>query len=100
MYWPASVAHQMSDILYSLQFGTVPNPTPAQANLIREVQARYKAFMLTGRPNDPAFVPWMEATSDEVNVLDLGGPGMIAVGACTPSFWGDSVPYDYQVFDS
>jgi carboxylesterase type B len=91
-----SVCHQ-DDI--EIVFGTVPNPTSAQSALIREMQARYKAFMLTGEPNVPAYTPWTKATTSNVNPLNLGGSSAVPVGACEPSFWGAAVPYDYQVYD-
>ncbi|KAF9070875.1 Alpha/Beta hydrolase protein [Rhodocollybia butyracea] len=93
---PGSVCHQ-DDI--EIVFGTVPHPTSAQSALINEMQARYKEFMLTGSPNVPAYPPWYEATSSNVNALNLGGSGEVAVGSCEPSFWGESVPYDYQIFN-
>ncbi|KAJ3744994.1 alpha/beta-hydrolase [Lentinula detonsa] len=89
------VCHQ-DDI--EIVFGTVPNPTGVQSALMKEMQARYKAFMLTGSPNVPAYPPWAEATSSDVHALNLGGSGEVAAGSCDPSFWGAAVPYDYQVF--
>ncbi|KIK67452.1 hypothetical protein GYMLUDRAFT_37580 [Collybiopsis luxurians FD-317 M1] len=91
-----SVCHQ-DDI--EIVFGTVPNPTPAQSALIKEVQTRYKAFMLTGSPNVPAYPPWTKATSSDVHALNLGGSGEVSAGPCDPSFWGAAVPYDYQVYN-
>ncbi|KAJ3927000.1 MAG: alpha/beta-hydrolase [Lentinula lateritia] len=92
---PGAVCHQ-DDI--EIVFGTVPNPNAAQSALTKEMQTRYKAFMLTGSPNVPAYPPWTEATSSDVHVLNLGGSGEVAAGSCDPSFWGAAVPYDYQVF--
>ncbi|KAF8831006.1 hypothetical protein HHX47_DHR1000022 [Lentinula edodes] len=92
---PGAVCHQ-DDI--EIVFGTVPNPNAAQSALTKEMQARYKAFMLTGSPNVPAYPPWTEATSSDVHALNLGGSGEVAAGSCDPSFWGAAVPYDYQVF--
>ncbi|KAJ7875514.1 Alpha/Beta hydrolase protein [Mycena olivaceomarginata] len=90
------VCHQ--DDIY-IVFGTTPNPTPAQATLTREIQARYKMFVTTGSPNAPGFEPWMPATSDDVNAKQLGSEGLAPIGACTPSFWGAEAQYDYQIFD-
>lgn len=80
------------------QFGTVQNPTSAQAALVTEMQQRYKAFLTTGNPNAKGFATWSPATTSDVHALQLGGSGEASVGACTPSFWGQAVPYDYQVF--
>ncbi|KAJ7786949.1 alpha beta-hydrolase [Mycena olivaceomarginata] len=90
------VCHQ--DDIY-IVFGTTPNPTPAQATLTREIQARYKMFVTTGSPNAPGLEPWMPATSDDVNAKQLGSEGLAPIGACTPSFWGAEAQYDYQIFD-
>ena len=81
------------------QFGTVPNPTSAQSALVTEMQARYKAFLTTGNPNAPGFATWAPATTSDVHALVLGGSGEVSVGACTPSFWGSAVQYDYQFFN-
>ncbi|KAF7337962.1 Carboxylic ester hydrolase [Mycena venus] len=94
-----SVCHQ-DDI--EIVFGTVPNPTPAQAALTTEMQARYKAFLTTGNPNVAGLSPWTAATTTDVHAHQLGGTptpsGEVPVGACDPSFWGAAVDYDYQVF--
>ncbi|KAF5393340.1 hypothetical protein D9757_000568 [Collybiopsis confluens] len=90
-----SVCHQ-DDI--EIVFGTVPNPNSAQSALIKETQARYKAFLLTGSPNVPAYPPWTRATPSNVHAFNLGGSGEVPVGSCDPSFWGAAVPYDYQVY--
>jgi hypothetical protein len=85
------------------QFGTTPNPTPAQAALTAEMQARYRMFMITGTPNAPALAPWMPATTTNVYAKELGikttPNGLDPIAACTPSFWGEAPLYDYQVFD-
>ncbi|CAK5277275.1 unnamed protein product [Mycena citricolor] len=96
---PGSVCHQ-DDI--EIVFGTVPSPSPAQAALTAEMQARYKAFLNTGSPNVKGLMPWTAATTGNVHAHQLGGlpspSGEIAPGACDPAFWGAAVPYDYQVF--
>jgi carboxylesterase type B len=84
-----------------MQFGTVSDPTPAQASLISEVQARYKSFLLTGNPNPSGgqFPLWSPATSGNFSAQNLGSPGTAVIGACNTQFWGTtSVPYDYQVY--
>jgi hypothetical protein len=81
------------------QFGTVPNPTTAQLILTGEMQARYKSFLWNGTPNPFNLPIWPPATTTNVNPLNLGGSGEMPVGACVPSFWGEAVQYDYQVFD-
>ncbi|KAJ7085678.1 alpha/beta-hydrolase [Mycena belliarum] len=94
-----SVCHQ-DDI--EIVFGTVPSPTAAQAALTIEMQARYKAFLTTGSPNAPGLSVWSAATTSSVHAHQLGGTpspsGEVPVGACDPSFWGQGVLYDYQVF--
>ncbi|KAJ7685589.1 alpha/beta-hydrolase [Mycena polygramma] len=96
---PGSVCHQ-DDI--EIVFGTVPNPSAAQAALTTEMQARYKAFLTTGTPNAAGLSPWTAATTTDVHAHQLGGTpspsGEVPVGACDPSFWGAAVQYDYQVF--
>ncbi|KAK7040934.1 hypothetical protein VNI00_009530 [Paramarasmius palmivorus] len=80
-------------------FGTVPNPTQAQMALIAEVQMRYRSFLQNGNPNGPGLSQWNEASTTDVKPLNLGGVGgSILEGSCTPSFWGGSVQYDYQVY--
>ncbi|KAF8621887.1 hypothetical protein AX15_007440 [Amanita polypyramis BW_CC] len=91
-----SVCHQ-DDIM--IVFGTVPNPSPAQSSLILEVQRRYKAFIYNDNPNTGGLATWNAATSSIINAYNLGGQRNIAVGACEPSFWGQSVQYDYQIYD-
>ncbi|KAF7305580.1 Carboxylic ester hydrolase [Mycena chlorophos] len=81
-------------------FGTVPSPTAAQAALTLEIQTRYRAFLENADPNVPGLATWSPATTDDVNALPLGGNATaVDVGACTPSFWGDAVQYDYQFYD-
>ena len=87
-----------------MQFGTVNNPSPAQSSLIREVQTRYKSFLFTGDPNpsagpsNTAFSQWSPATTGNFSAQNLGTQGTTAIGACNTQFWGNLVPYDYQVF--
>jgi len=81
-------------------FGTTPSPNSAQTSLTAQMQARYKAFMSTGNPNTPGRANWSPVSGSNVNALVLGGTGTVAVGACAPSFWGQAVPFDYQVFDA
>ncbi|KAH7923532.1 alpha/beta-hydrolase [Leucogyrophana mollusca] len=92
------VCHQ-DDI--EIVFGTVPSPDSAQSALITEMQARYKSFLYTGNPNPSgsSYANWQAAGTSDVNAILLGSSGEATVGACTPSFWGDSVQYDYQVYD-
>ncbi|KAJ7157469.1 alpha beta-hydrolase [Mycena filopes] len=95
-----SVCHR--DDIY-IVFGTTPNPTPAQAALTLEMQARYRMFIATGSPNAPALEPWTAATTDNVFAKELGtkttSNGLATIGACTPSFWGEAIQYDYQFYD-
>ena len=77
----------------------MPNPSAAQSSLVTEMQARYKAFLNTGNPNVPGHATWNQATTSDVHALTLGGSGEVAAGGCDPSFFGDEIPYDYQVFD-
>ncbi|KAJ7508294.1 alpha/beta-hydrolase [Mycena galericulata] len=95
-----AVCHQ-DDI--EIVFGTVPNPTPAQAALTTEMQARYKAFLTTGDPNVPGLTPWLPATTTDVHAKEFGivttPNGEDPVLACTPTFWGEAVQYDYQFYD-
>ncbi|KIJ16980.1 hypothetical protein PAXINDRAFT_74662 [Paxillus involutus ATCC 200175] len=95
---PGVVCHQ-DDI--EIVFGTAPNPTSAQSALITEIQARYKSFLYTGNPNpcDSSYADWQAAGTSNVNAILLGSSGLAPVGACTPTFWGQSVPYDYQIYD-
>ncbi|KAJ7077465.1 alpha/beta-hydrolase [Mycena crocata] len=84
-------------------FGTVPNPTPAQAALTAEMQARYRMFIATGSPNAPGLEPWRAATTSNVFAKEFGikttPDGLSPVLACDPSFWGSAVEYDYQFFN-
>ena len=91
-----AVCHQ-DDI--EIVFGTAPTPSTAQANLITEIQARYKSFLHTGSPNAAGFAQWNVAGTSNVNAINLGAPGMATVGACNTSYWGNFVQYDYQVFN-
>jgi hypothetical protein len=85
-------------LTFSNQFGTVPNPSPAQASLTAQMQKRYKAFLSTDNPNVAGVPKWTPATTTNVNAILLGGNGQAPIGACDPSFWGAAVQYDYQVF--
>jgi len=80
-------------------FGTVPNPTPQQSSLTKEMQARYKAFLYNGDPNTRGVPSWPAATSHNTNAILLGSPGIAPLTACEPSFWGKAVPYDYQIYN-
>ncbi|KAJ7681563.1 Alpha/Beta hydrolase protein [Mycena rosella] len=86
-----------------LVFGTVPNPTAAQAAVTAEMQARYRVFIQTGNPNAPGLEPWAAATTSDVHARELGikttPSGDDPIRACTPAFWGAAVQYDYQFFD-
>ncbi|KAL0946816.1 hypothetical protein HGRIS_012985 [Hohenbuehelia grisea] len=93
---PGSVCHE-DDI--QIVFGTVPSPTPAQSSLITEVQKRYKAFLNGGNPNAAGLASWSAVSSSNINGRSLGGSS-VDVGACVPTFWGDSVPFDYQIFNA
>ncbi|KAK0239633.1 alpha/beta-hydrolase [Armillaria nabsnona] len=79
-------------------FGTVPNPSSVQAELISEMQQRYKAFLHSGNPNVNGLATWNAAGPSDVKALQLGATGEFEIGACVPSFWGAAVEYDYQVF--
>lgn len=91
-----NVCHQ-DDI--QIVFGTVPNPTTAQATLISQMQKRYKSFLSSGNPNAAGVPIWTAATATNVHPLLLGGTGEAAVGACTLDFWGGVAQYDYQFFN-
>ncbi|KAJ6541458.1 alpha/beta-hydrolase [Mycena capillaripes] len=94
------VCHE--DDIY-IVFGTNPDPTPAQAVLTAEMQARYRMFLITGSPNAPGLEPWRPATTSNVYAKEFGvkttPDGLDPIAACTPSFWGATAQYDYQVFD-
>lgn len=80
-------------------FGTVPSPTPAQAALTAEVQARWGAFVKTGNPNTSGYANWPQIPrGGAVPVYNLGGTTSIPLGACDPSVWGSSILYDYQIY--
>ncbi|KAI0076437.1 alpha/beta-hydrolase [Panus rudis PR-1116 ss-1] len=89
------VCHQ-DDI--EIVFGTVPNPNSAQSALIKEMQARYSAFLRTGNPNTGSLPAWTAAGTSDVHPIQLGGSGEAPVGGCDPTFWGAAVPFDYQTF--
>jgi carboxylesterase type B len=92
---PGVVCHQ-DDI--EIVFGTVSGPTPAQAALVKEVQARYAAFLKGGAPNAAGYANWAAATSNDVHALNLGATGEAPVGACTVDYWGVAPQYDYQYY--
>ncbi|KAG8745605.1 hypothetical protein FRC10_007496 [Ceratobasidium sp. 414] len=96
-YCAGRVCHQ--DDIYIL-FGTTPSPSPAQTTLTQEIQARYSAFMRTGSPNPSAgsYAAWAQSGVSDVAALKLGGSGTQPAEACDPSFWGNLVQYDYQIF--
>ncbi|QRW02175.1 Carboxylesterase family [Ceratobasidium sp. AG-Ba] len=94
-YCAGKACHE--DDIYIL-FGTTPSPTPAQTALTQEIQARYSAFMRTGNPNAASRASWAQSGSADVAALKLGGSGNQPAEACDPSFWGNAVPYDYQIF--
>ncbi|KAL5490045.1 hypothetical protein ACEPAI_4878 [Sanghuangporus weigelae] len=80
-------------------FGTASSPTREQKNLATQIQARMKSFLASGTPNARGYQSWSTVQRSNVNALVLGGSGGGAdVGACDPSFWGQEVPYDYQLF--
>ncbi|KAG1754325.1 Carboxylesterase [Suillus lakei] len=95
---PDVVCHQ-DDI--EIVFGTALNPDSAQSALITEMQARYKSFLHSGNPNpdDSSYTDWQAAGTSDVNAILLGSTGNAPTGTCTPSFWGQSVAYDYQLFN-
>ena len=64
------------------------------------MQARYKAFLTYGNPNTNGYANWVPTTAGgNISALTLGGEGNYPTGACTPAFWGEAVPYDYQTYD-
>ncbi|EJD02246.1 alpha/beta-hydrolase [Fomitiporia mediterranea MF3/22] len=80
-------------------FNTVTSPSSAQKSLMAQVQARLKAFFATGSPAAYGFQNWNPVSSTNVNAMVLGDSGGLAdIGACDPSFWGQAVQYDYQLF--
>lgn len=90
------VCHQ-DDIF--IVFGTTPNPSAAQSALTVEAQARWSAFMRGNAPSVSGKPTWNSVSSSgTVNVLNLGGTSTIAEGACTTSYWGNVVEYDYQMY--
>ncbi|TDL24934.1 alpha/beta-hydrolase [Rickenella mellea] len=82
-----------------LLFGTAPNPTSAQAAVTTEIQARYKNFLSANDINPSGMATWAPATTTDVHARVLGGTGEAPVNACTPTFWGATPQYDYQVFN-
>lgn len=95
---PGTVCHE--DDIY-ITFGTTPSPTTVQTSLTKEIQARWSAFMHTSNPNPTSggYPTWNPSTSSDVHALLLGnGGGEDDPGACTPSFWGSQVQYDWQIY--
>lgn len=90
-----SVCHE-DDI--QIVFGTVSSPSTAQKNLIAEIQARYKSFLSAGVPNASGYAYWPAVSGGNVEAINLGSSGTAAIAACEVSFWGQEVPFDYQVF--
>ena len=80
-------------------FGTANSPTREQRSTATQVQARLKSFLAGGTPNARGYPNWNRVSGNNVNGLVIGSSGGSAsVGACDPSFWGQEVPYDYQLF--
>ncbi|KAH8117062.1 alpha/beta-hydrolase [Phellopilus nigrolimitatus] len=79
-------------------FGTASSPSSAQSSLIRQIQARYRAFLSGGNPNTAGYANWKAVSGSTTNAILLGTSGEATVGACDPSFWGSAVLYDYQMF--
>ncbi|KAF9509627.1 hypothetical protein BS47DRAFT_1373463 [Hydnum rufescens UP504] len=93
------VCHE--DDIY-ITFGTTPSPTSAQSCVTREIQARWSAFMHTSDPNPSgsSYATWMPVEkSGNVHALQFGLSGGEAPdGGCIPTFWGDKVLYDWQIY--
>ncbi|KAG8896867.1 hypothetical protein FRB99_008608, partial [Tulasnella sp. 403] len=86
-----------------LLFGTAPNPTSAQSTLSAQIQARLVKFINNPNqaPNPPSYAQWNAATSSDAKAIALGGSTngqAVPILGCDPSFWGASVPFDWQVF--
>ena len=64
------------------------------------MQSRYKSFLHNGDPNVNGLPNWTPATDSDVHPVVLGGSGEARIGACSPSFWGAKVDYDYQYYNS
>lgn len=57
--------------------------------------------MKTSNPNPTGlgYGTWNAATTSTVHALQLGlGGGEADPGACDPSFWGNEVKYDWQIY--
>lgn len=80
-------------------FGTGSNVSSDARALTTQIQERYASFLAGGTPNSQGLENWTPVSGNTTNTIALGGNGgLIAVGACDPSFWGAAVQYDYQVF--
>ncbi|KZP01141.1 alpha/beta-hydrolase [Calocera viscosa TUFC12733] len=93
---PSTVCHE--DDIYIL-FGTTPSPNSGQTALTRELQGRYKQWVLDGVPGGD----WRGVQGSVVGARILGGQGdggLVAAGACDPAFWGKQVDFDYQAYSS
>jgi hypothetical protein len=77
--------------LTPIQFGTKSNPTPAQAALINEIQARISSFIRTSNPNSSGNGGWLQSGATDVKAKVLGGSGVAAVGGCSVGFFGNEV---------
>jgi hypothetical protein len=94
-YCAGRVCHE--DDIY-IVFGTTPSATAAQTALTTEIQARWKGFIKSSSPQATGYPNWVATTSSNPHVLLLGGSGEDAVGACDPTFWGQQVQFDWQIF--
>ncbi len=84
-----------------LKFGTTPSPSSAQQAVTREIQSRWGAFMRSSDPNPSGtnLGDWPPSTSTTIQALQFGlGGGEAAEDACVPTFWGDAVLYDWQIY--
>lgn len=95
---PGSVCHE-DDI--QIVFGTAQNQSSTQQAAIREVQARWGAFLHSGDPNAAGYSLWVPLSGGEVRAFELGNnSGTLTLpGGCETGFWGGTVPFDYQIFN-
>lgn len=66
-----------------------------------EIQSRWGAFMKHSDPNPPRrrLGDWSASTSTNIQALQFGlGGGLAAEDACVPTFWGDAVLYNWQIY--